>query len=140
MSSVAWVRGLTCEDVIFDAATWEWIFRFGSGVSLRVAAPWRIMGRGRIELGYEDHGQQFGLPRPVDGVASARDLLRGRSVIELSVAATSWDATIDFGNGCQLQVFNSSSGYEGWTLIGPEGRQVVAQGGGHLVEIPDAAP
>jgi hypothetical protein len=131
MSSIAWVRGLACEDVVYDAETHEWVFRFGRDTSLRVAAPWRIIGNGRIELGNEDHGQQFGLLRPVDGVATAMTLLGGRRVNDFSIAAISADATIDLRDGYQLQIFNSSSGYEGWTLSDAGGRHIIAQGGGH---------
>lgn len=139
MTAVEWVRGLSCDSVVHDAETLEWVFRFGPGVSLRVAAPWRIIGDGRVELGYEDHGQQFGLPRPVDGAATAMELLRGRPVKSFSIAAISADASIDFGDGHLLQIFNASSGYEGWTLSDIGGRQVIAQGGGSVVIFPEAA-
>lgn len=139
MNAVEWASGLKCESVVYDPDTSEWVFRFGPGVSLRVAAPWRIIGNGRIELGYEDHGQQFGRPRPVDGAVSAMQLLRGRPLNAFSIAATSADACIDFGDGCLLQIFNSSSGYEGWTLSDTSGRQVIAQGGGTVVTLPEAA-
>jgi len=139
MKSVAWVRGLTCESIAYDADTYEWVFGFGNGVSFRVAAPWRIIAAGRIGLGHEDHGQQFGLPRPVDGVSLATDLLRGRAVRDFGIATVSSDVTLDFGDGYLLEVFNSSAGYEGWTLSGSGGRQVVAQGGGNLVEFPTVA-
>jgi hypothetical protein len=138
MSSIAWIRRVTCEDVALDAETHEWVFRFGRDIALRVAAPWRIIANGRVELGHEDHGQQFGLPRAVDGVVSAMALVGHRSVNEFSVAPVTADATIDFGGGCLLQIFNSSSGYEGWTLTGAHGAQVIAQGGGQLVEVPGA--
>ena len=140
MSSVAWVRGLVCEDVVYDGETQEWVFRFGRGVALRVAAPWRIIGTGHIALGHEDHGQKFGLARPVDGVTTAMDLLRGRPVNDFSIAAISADATIDFRDGYLLQIFNSSSGYEGWKLSDVAGRLIVAQGGGRSVEFPAPAP
>jgi len=140
MSSVAWVRGLVCEDVVYDGETQEWVFRFGRGVALRVAAPWRIIGTGRIALGHEDHGQKFGLARPVDGATTAMDLLRGRPVNDFSIAAISADATIDFRDGYLLQIFNSSSGYEGWKLSDVAGRLIVAQGGGRSVEFPAPAP
>jgi hypothetical protein len=78
MNAVEWVRGLACESVVHDAEAFEWVFRFGPTVALRVAAPWRIVGGGRIALGHEDHGQQFGLPGPVDGPATAMELLAGR--------------------------------------------------------------
>jgi hypothetical protein len=139
MNAVEWVCGLGCASVVYDAETMEWVFRFGPGVFLRVAAPWRIVGNGRIELGHEDDGQQFGLPRPVDGAATAMALLRGRPVKTFSIDAISADASIDFGEGYLLEIFNASSGYEGWTLSDTGGRQIIAQGGGSLVTLPEAA-
>lgn len=139
MNAVEWVRGLPCESVVHDSETLEWVFGFGPGVSLRVAAPWRILEGGRIRLGHEDHGQQFGLTRPMDGAATAMEFLRGRPVKIFSIAAISADVSIDFGDGLLLQIFNASSGYEGWTLSGIDGRQVVAQGGGNVVAFPEVA-
>jgi hypothetical protein len=139
MNAVEWVRDLPCVSVTYDAETLEWVFGFGPGVSLRVAAPWRIVGSGRIALGHDDHGQRFGRPRPVDGAATATALLRGRPVKAFSISAISADASVDFGDGLLLQVFNSSSGYEGWTLSDMEGRLVIAQGGGSVVASPKVA-
>jgi hypothetical protein len=123
---------------MYDAETSGWVFRFGPEVALRVAAPWRLIGEGAIELGYEDHGQRFGQQQPLDGAVTATRLLRSRIVESFSVAEVSADASIDFGGGYQLQVFNASSGYEGWTLGHIDGRQVVAQGGGHVVTFSEA--
>jgi hypothetical protein len=128
VNNVEWVRGLVCESVVYHAETFEWVFRFGPGVSLRVADPWRIVAK------------QFGLPRPVDGAIRAMDLLRGRPVKSFSIASTSADASIDFGDGYLLQIFNSSSGYEGWTPSDSAGRQMIAQGGGSVVTFPARSP
>lgn len=140
MTGVDWIRGLTCVQVTFERDTWEWVFLFGTGVVLRVAAPWRILTDGRIALGHNDHGQQFGLAQPLDGPAVALELLRDRPVSRFTVAQVTGDATIDCGGGRVLQIFNSSSGYEGWTLSGTDGRQVVAQGGGTVVVFPGSTP
>ncbi len=129
------MRGLACDAITHDAEAWEWVFGFGTGVSLRVAAPWRIVANGAIALGHEDDGQRFGLPRPVDGAARALDLLRSRLVTVFDVADVTADARVEFGDGILLDVFNSSSGYEGWTLSDGTGRLLVAQGGGRLVEV-----
>ncbi len=128
------VRGLACEDVAYDEETFEWVFRFGSTRSLRVAAPWRIVAQERIALGSDDHGQQFGLPRPVDGVANAVALLGGRTIEAFSVSPVSADLVVDFGDGVRLEIFNSSSGYEAWVLSTGGGRCLIAQGGGRVVE------
>jgi Family of unknown function (DUF6188) len=132
--SASLVRGLACEHVAYDEKTFEWVFRFGSIASLRVAAPWRIVAQARIALGSDDHGQQFGLPRPVDGVANAVALLGCRMVEAFSVSPVSADLVIDFGDGVRLEIFNSSSGYEAWVLATRDGRCLIAQGGGRVVE------
>jgi hypothetical protein len=136
MSDIArLMQGLACEDVNYDEATSEWVFRFASTAFLRVAARWIIVAQGRIALGSDDHGQQFGLPRPVDGVANATALLGGRTVEAFAVSPVSADLVIDFGAGVRLEIFNSSSGYEAWVLAAVNGRCLVAQGGGSLVEL-----
>ena len=140
MIGVDWIRGLTCAHVTFERDTWEWVFLFGNGVVLRIAAPWRIVADGRVALGHDDHGQQFGLAQPVDGPAVALELLRDRPVSRFMVAEITGDATIDSSGGRVLQIFNSSSGYEGWTLSEADGRQVVAQGGGSVVVLPGSTP
>ena len=133
---VSWVSGLAFEDVANDTETFDWVFSFGRAVTLRVAAPWRIIADGKVALGRDDHGEQFGLSRPIDGVASAKGLLRGRVVASFSTSRVSADAVIDFGGGLQLEIFSSSSGYEGSILEERGGRALVAQGGGNLVEKP----
>lgn len=132
MSNVEWVRELVCEGVIHEAESSTWVFRFKPGVSLEVRTPWRVIGEGRIKLGYQDHGQWFGLPQPVDGISRAMELLRDRPIREFSVATVSADATIDFGDGILLEIFNSSAGYEGWEMGDLEGRQIIAMGGGDI--------
>jgi|1185.fasta_scaffold102597_2 hypothetical protein len=133
------MKALTCEQVEYDDDTLEWVFRFGTTASLRVAAPWRIVAHGRIELGCDDHRRKFGHPEPVDAVAMALALLGGRTVESFSVSPVSGDAIIDLAHGTRLEIFNSSSGYEAWVLAETNGRTFVAQGGGRLVEYPPSA-
>ena len=133
-ASAAWTIGTRCEAVALDEATREWLFRFSDGSCLQVASPWRIIADGRIALGHGDHGQQFGRPEPVDGIAAANELLRGRSTESITIADQSSDLAIGFEGGRHLEVFNSSSGYEAWMFNTADGRWVVGQGGGSLVE------
>jgi hypothetical protein len=133
MDRVVWVRGLTCEDIRHEPDIDRWVFRFGSNVSFNVSSPWRVLGGGRIMVGGADDGQWFGLPRPVEADDRAMELLRGRPVREFSVDPVSADVSVDFGDGLLLQVFNSSSGYEGWELVDESSsRQLVGRGGGGL--------
>ena len=126
------LRGHRCRAVTFDAATEEWIFDFGNDTVLQVASPWRVIVAGKIRLGWRDHGQRFGLPLPVDGASEATKLLGGLEVDSARVSAETADLVISFGSTCRLEVFNGSSGYEGWTLNAPGGELFVAQGGGQL--------
>jgi hypothetical protein len=64
-------------------------------------------------------------------------LLIGTGVVATASHDSAGDLAIQFENGSVLEVFNDSSGYEGWSLRGPGTRWVVAQGGGHVVESGD---
>jgi hypothetical protein len=78
--------------------------------------------------------QWFGLPQSVDVETTVFDLVRKQIVLDAVITEGSADLSVDFGDGVRLEVFNSSSGYEGWILDAPGGRFPVAQGGGRLVE------
>jgi Family of unknown function (DUF6188) len=117
-----------------DEATGEWIFDFGDGYFLRVASPWRLVKGGAIAVGREDHRQKFGLPEPVDAASAVCDLLKNHVIVDAVAAEGSADLSLDFGAGIRLEVFNNSSGFEGWILDAPDGRTLVAQGGGTLTE------
>lgn len=110
----------------------NWVFDFGEGCMLSVGSPWRIRDGNRIRLGDCDHDQQFGLPAPVDAELAACDLLKGRAVCDLVLAEGTADLTIEFEGGLRLEVFNNSSGYEGWQLAAPGGRLLVALGDGDV--------
>jgi hypothetical protein len=116
-----------------DDETDQWIFDFGEGYVLQVASPWRLMKDDAIALGHCDHGQRFGLTQPVDAEAEVCELVKDRVVLDAVVLNGSADLLVDFGAGIRLEIFNSSAGYEGWSLNAPDGGLLVAQGGGSLV-------
>ena len=129
-TQVDWLQGRSIQSVRYDEETEEWLFDFGDHHVLQVAAPWRLLKEGRIELGQCDHNQRFGLPAPVDAPTTVLEAVKGRSIIAATVADITADLSVDFGAGVRLEVFNNSGGYEGWTLSAPGGRLLVAQGGG----------
>jgi hypothetical protein len=129
-----WIEGRRLHAVVRDDAAQQWNFDFGDGYVLQVTSPWRLLWSGRIALGHQDHGMQFGLPEPVDAERAALELVHDRPVRTAIIDGESADLRIDFGSGVQLEVFNDSSGFEGWTLNGPDRRVLVAQGGGTVVE------
>jgi hypothetical protein len=83
---------------------------------LSTQSQWRLLSPNAILLTSEDDGQQYGLPKPVDAVASIRELLENRVVAKAEVEQASADFTIYFDNATVLQIVNLSSGYEAWTL------------------------
>ena len=127
------LHGQTLSDVSFDPDTQEWVFTFTGQRALRVAAPWRLVFEGRIVIGCEDDGHLFGLEAPVDAKERVARAVEGQEVAEAAVNNVG-DLDLRFRAGSTLQVFNVSCGYEGWQLFGPAGRQVVAQGGGRVVD------
>jgi hypothetical protein len=124
------------EAVRHDADSHEWVFSFSGGVVLQVSAAWRVRKGGRVGAGWRDHGQLFGLAAPVDLPDRLRSLVAS-GVVATASHDSAGDLAVQFENGSVLEVFNDSTGYEGWGLHGPGKRWVVAQGGGHVVESSD---
>jgi hypothetical protein len=108
------------------------LFSFTTGARLRVACPWRIVSDGRISFAESDDGQFFGLPAPIDGAAKSKELLLGKAIEQIAIRADAADLTITFRSAVSLEIWNNSSGYEGWELHDARGFHVVAMGGGQL--------
>jgi hypothetical protein len=130
--------GLHCSHVTrFGAESWK--FEFEGRTTLVVRCPWRILANGRIALGNLDHEQQFGLPKPVDAKQEAERLLIA-PVARVTLRAQTADLILELEQGTSLEVFNSSSGYEGWECSSSDGLLAVAMAGGELsVWITDAS-
>ena len=133
MGTFSHLEGRELESVSHDTECHEWVFAFAGQITLRVSAPWRITAGGEIRLGYEDHGQPFGLPAPLDAQERLDELAIGRRVNSVR-ATTQGDLIIQFSGDTSLEAFNSSAGYEGWALHGPGKRWLVGQGGGRIAE------
>jgi hypothetical protein len=116
-----------------------WRADFDDQFMMAFRVPWRIVANGRVAFGDEDDGQQFGLPAPLNGEERAASELGGRIVEALQVDEETGDLRIEFDGNIRIDVFNQSSGYEGWdayyTARG-ERWGVIAMGGGQLVIVP----
>lgn len=130
---LAHLEGQRLQSVVHDKECSQWVFLFSNEMSLSVFAPWRIVDGAGIQLGCDDHGQQFGLPVPLDAFGRLSELAIERAV-EQATTAPWGDLTVEFAGGSSLNIFNGSCGYEGWVLSGPGERWVVGQGGGRVVE------
>lgn len=133
-TDLTWLHGLEVHSIRnpFDGHYWE--FRFGENTFFNVEAPWRIIVDGRVQIARCDHRQQFGLPEQVDVEREGTALLRGRRIVRVVLAHDTADVSVFFEGDRRLDVFNESSGYEGWQLKGHDGRLVVAMGGGRIAE------
>jgi hypothetical protein len=123
-----WI-GRECSQI--ERRDYDWVFSFEDAGKVTCECPWRIICDNRIALTNIDHGQLFGLKVPIDGAKKAKELLDGKNVVSIKVAPTSSDLAISFEGETTLEIFNYSSGYEGWNA-GSQGFYVVAMGGGKL--------
>ncbi len=109
----------------------DWAFDFGDGVGMAVSVPWRIVTAHGVELTDADDGQLFGLPAPVDVESKANELVRGRRVTSFDVELKTADVRVTLEGDVALQLFNNSSGYEGWqATFTDDGKTITAVGMG----------
>jgi hypothetical protein len=109
----------------------SWRLNFEAS-GLNIQCPWRIVSNGAVVLGGSDHEQKFGLPQPVDVTVEALRLLNGKIAESARIDEATADLCITFADDIRVDVFNDSSGYEGWTFADQRGTWLVAQGGGQL--------
>ena len=133
MGTFSHFKGCELQAARHDTECHEWVFAFTGEITLRVSAPWRITAGGEIRLGFEDDGQLFGLPAPLDAQERLGELAIGRRVGSVR-AASRGDLVVVFDGETSLEVFNASAGYEGWALHGPGNRWIVGQGGGKIAK------
>jgi hypothetical protein len=86
---------------------------------------------GGVLLGHCDHQQQFGLLKPMDAKQIAQRLLEA-IVVQVTIREGTTDLFLVFENGVALEIFNTSSGYEGWECSTNDGFLAIAMGGGGL--------
>jgi len=114
---------------------YTWFFGFDGSVSLATESPWRFIQQGRIVVSAEDHGQQFGLPAPVDAAREVLLRAAGFTVEAASVVTESGDLIIQFPGRVCLQLLQLSSGYESWRLSA-DGGESICMGGGGIAHFP----
>jgi hypothetical protein len=128
---IEWLTGTTCTRV-YEMYPQNFTFEFGA-VALAVDCLWRVIEGGRLRRSSGDHGQQYGLPAPLDAHVEAEALLKGRRVTGWRIRDETSDLILEFEGDIQLEVISESSGYEPWNLTAP-GIHVVALGGGGLAD------
>jgi len=124
------LKGQRVSKVVANAHSWT--IQFSDGTTLTIECPWRIVANSAIAFGYKDHNQQFGLTEPINGVARAESLLRSSDISNACVDDETGDLTILCSDGVRLELFNDSSGYEGWQMNCSDGSEFIGMGGGAI--------
>jgi hypothetical protein len=124
-----WLVGRSLVEVVLQDGP-SWCFRFGDASEVRADSPWRLIRNERIALGSEDHGQWYGLSRPIDAADACCTILGGAAVRSAEVDQGTLDITIVFETSDRLEVRPFSSGFESWKVSAPDGRITIGQGGG----------
>lgn len=125
------LEGRFLTDVRKSEHLWQFFFDAGE-VLLNLECPWRIVVNGKVAYGDEDHGQKFGLLQSLDGTCITKEFLSGSKIVSARMADGTGDLYVVFENGSHLELFNSSCGYEGWTLSDKNGFSIIAMGGGDI--------
>lgn len=112
-----------------------WFFRFTGEITVATESLWRLLEKGRIVVTSEDHGQQFGLPEPVDAAERVAGSTVHRTVEAAGISPSSGDLTIEFSGRAHLQLLQTSSGYESWRLS-VQGSETICTGGGDIAHFP----
>ena len=110
----------------------SWLFELTSGGSLRVDTLWRIVTPGGIQATSADHGQLFGLQGPVDSAVAGMRALSGAIIRRAEIVRDTGDVVLDFDNDARLEILTTSSGFEGWSIVSPQGDEVIGLGGGPI--------
>ena len=115
---------------------YSWVFEFDDSIDLTAECPWRILSN-EIVFTDSDHGQQFGLPAPLDGQQEVVQRLCDRIVERAQIREVTGDLSIEFTGRVTLELLNLSGGYEAWQLSS-DGTLIVAQGGGKVLAFSQA--
>ena len=127
-----WMMGRKVINISFRKPE-SWDFDLEGGGSLSVDCPWRILKDGHIVISNEDHMQKYGLSEPINSGQAATKILVPNHIIDVQVHDGTADLIISFDQNKQLQILPISSGYESWQVNDPNGKSIIAQGGGNIV-------
>ena len=100
------------DNIVFDKDGDCWYFYFADNIFASSSGFWRLLIEGKIDLVSLDHGQQFGLPKPLDLVEELTNKLAGKRLTKIEVIKDTYDLVLTLTGGFRLEIYISSSGYE----------------------------
>jgi hypothetical protein len=129
-SDLTWLVGRQLK--VVEKKDYSWFFTFDDGSSIATESFWRLITTDGVAVTSEDHGQQFGLPAPVDAAELAKTKIGGTTVDRFTLDEQTGDLSICFSDKT-LQFVTTSAGYEGWRTVHGS-QEIVCGGGGRLLE------
>ena len=133
MNSLDWLRGRKFPRL--EHREYDWVLVFDDKGVIVISCLWRLLERGHIRRTSSDHGQQFGLPAPVNVADETNRLLQSASIDSVTLKTSTLDIELGFSNGYVFQILPDSSGYESWIAYNNTS-EFIATGGGRLDTIP----
>jgi uncharacterized protein DUF6188 len=129
MNQLGWLVGRRFQSL--SRREYDWVAVFDQDAKIVIECLWRLVRSDRIQVTSEDHGQQFGLPAPLDAAAEVNARIAEAAVEAVEVRQGLLDLTLHFSTGHTLQIVPNSSGYEAWNVSNGN-KQFIAVGGGEL--------
>jgi len=130
-----WMHGQRITEVSETSGVY-WRFSLSACGSITAECLWRLIRDGRIAVTGEDHGQQFGLPAPVDAVSRVTSLLADAAITRIEIREGTADLIIHFDLPFRLEFIATSCGYESWQITASDGSSVVAASGSQVCYAP----
>src|SRR5579862_5495072 len=97
MTDISWLTEHRLDSVVKNEFTWDFVF--SDGVNLQAECLWRLLESGHIVVTSEDHGHQFGLPKPIDCVEELCRRIGGAEVSSVGIRDGTLDLAIGFSTG-----------------------------------------
>jgi hypothetical protein len=104
------------QSVTYDKDGDSWYFVFANNIAFNAQTIWRLLKNKNIQWISLDHGQQFGLPEPIDLVGNMTAELTGKRLIKIKVKQNTADLLLTFTDDLEIEMFISSSGYESYNF------------------------
>lgn len=107
-----------------------WSFSFTDNICVYETGFWRLFKNNKIVFISEDHGHQFGLPKPVDLIKEVTEVLKNKKLQEIKVTETG-DLNLIIEDNILIEFFITSMGYENYQFQ-INGLRYIALGGGDI--------
>lgn len=122
---------LPFHQLTYDRDGESWAFKFRTDY-FTAYGLWRILENKKIRFVSLDHGQQFGLQKPIDLVTEVNELLKNKRLETIVIKPNTSDLHLILSDNLEIEIFITSSGYETYEFSF-DSKRYIAQGSGEIV-------